>query len=315
MNVEALQAFTWAAKEFGAASEESVTAKLVKLVDAQGKAIYGNKQMEDAFRRLGISLDEVARLGTDELLYRVARGAQTSGTAVADLNEIFGRGAAFEMKDALDKLANDGMGNLIDQAKAAGQVLETELIQKMARLNDDFARAKTEASNFFIQTVGWLNNWRKDFVDFWREVWGGKSLTEAGRMLTNNEIGANADVEADGIQLTPKAKEKLRRYAEQRAREQALQDRLAREAAARQAKIDKIMGAPMPDISVTQPQAADQYARIGLFSGGQVNASGRIAAERQLKIQEEMARRLAKVEEIMSQVERNTATVADNTED
>lgn len=311
MSVESLQAMQWAMKEFGAATDESSTAKLMKLVNAQGQVINGNKSLSDAFRRLGISEKEVAELNTDQLLYRVAVGAKSSGTAVADLNTIFGKGAAFEMKDALDKLANDGMGNLIQQAKNAGQVLDQELISKMGQLNDDLDRTSRQAGNFLTEVAAKASNGLKNVAALYGAI-GGVGIMEAVRQYSNGEIGvAREQNDAMGA----KSKEAQRREAEKQARIDALQARKDAEKALTQSKIDKIMGAPMGAITVGAPVAADQYSRMGGFSGGQVNNSGRMVAERQLKVAEEMAKRLEKVQAIMENVETNTADTASNLEE
>jgi hypothetical protein len=307
VNVESLQALTWAMKEFGAASEDSARAKLVKLVDSQGKVINGNKSLAEAFQRLGISEREVASLGTAELLQRVAVGAQTSGTAVADLNEIFGRGSAFEMKDALDKLANDGMSNLITQAKAAGQVLDQELIGRLGQLNDDLERTSQQMGNFFVNIAAKGSNKFKDFFAFLGAA-SAVGLKEASRQMRNGEIGTEAE-RAEAAKGRPK--EADRRGAEQAAREAALSQRKAQEAAALQAKIDAIMNAPSKSFAAGAPQAADQYARIGLFSGGQVNNRERMVSERQLAATQETARRLARIEELQGRTATATEATAE----
>jgi hypothetical protein len=52
--------------------------------------------------------------------------------------------------------------------------------------------------------------------------------------------------------------------------------------------IAKLKAEKRADISVGSPQAADSMARIGLFSGGQINNAPRMIMERQLKVAEDM---------------------------
>ena len=242
---------------------------------------------------------------------RVAKGAQSSGTAVADLNAIFGKGAAFEMKGALDVLANEGMQNLIEKAKSVGQVLDDEIISKLGQANDDLERTSRQAGNFMVVALANVANGIKNVSAFFGAA-AGVGVFEAGKQYTNGEIGVPRERSDAG---NAKTKEERRREAEKQARVDALNSRKAAEAALMQAKIEKIMNAPMGSISVGAPVAGDQYARMGLFSGGQVQNGSRMVAERQLRVTEEMNKRLEKVEQLMQSVKENTGATVEGLEE
>lgn len=109
-----------------------------------------------------------------------------------------------------------------------------------------------------------------------------------------------------------KAKTKADLLAEQ-ANKKAIQDALDEIALGDKKKA--ILNAPMKDITVGAPVAADQFARMGLFSGGQVNNGPRILMERQIKVQEEMEKRLAKIEALDAKSAGTMEEIRDNLEE
>jgi hypothetical protein len=84
---------------------------------------------------------------------------------------------------------------------------------------------------------------------------------------------------------------------------------------AAKAKGAKILDAPMKVADVGAPVASDQYSRMGLFSGGNVSQSPYKIAERQMKILDEMQKRLDKANELLEEVSKNTADTADHLEE
>lgn len=118
MNVSSSTLNEWkdAARSTGA-DADGFANKIVKMLDSQEKAVGGNKELTEAFGKLGISEKELATLNTEELLNRVASGAQKSGTAISDLNKIMGRGAAAEYGATLKVLADQGMTGVDKQTE------------------------------------------------------------------------------------------------------------------------------------------------------------------------------------------------------
>lgn len=310
LSTDQLQAFTHEAVEMGHATEDSVRSKLMRLVAAQEKVVNGNKEMTAAFARFGLTEEQVAGMGTEQLLTAIAKGAQESGTSVADLNAIFGRGAAIEFSDALKELNEKGFAGMVDGAKKAGVVLEESIIRQMENTRRELDRTKDQMSNFFASVANWIANGIKNFAAFWGAV-SGVGFKEASQQWSSGQLGTEREKQDDEKR---KAKEKAEEDAKKRSREEELAARKKHEADELQARKDKIMNAPMK-ITVSNPQAADQYAKMGLFSGGQINNSARMLAERQLRVSEEINRRMDRVRELTEKIEQHTATTADNTEE
>jgi hypothetical protein len=317
LSTDTLQSLVWAIKEFGAGTEESARAKLLKLVDAQGVAILGNKAMIATFERLGISEKDVAKLDTANLLLRVAEGARASGTAVADLNDLFGRGAAFEMQQALEKLAEVKLDGLRAEAVAAGQVLQEELIDRMGVFNDDLDRTITQTGNALIKAAAVITNIFKDLFAFLGAA-SSVGIREAVWQMRHGEIGTASERKTvkKGIeyQQDQERAERERSLAERKAKEQAVIDKKKKAVEDDRAEaLAKVKDEKQAAISVAAPQAADQYARIGLFSGGQVQNKERAIAERQLEVAKEMRKRLDKIEEINERAAKALEKIDENT--
>ena len=84
---------------------------LIKFAKARDELVGGNKDMEEAFRRLGISRKEALTLGDDEMVLRLVDrigklGDSYQKTAIAQ--QIFGRGGA-ELIPVFNRLAKDGV--------------------------------------------------------------------------------------------------------------------------------------------------------------------------------------------------------------
>jgi hypothetical protein len=91
---------------------------------------------------------------TSELLVDYARlvanaGSQQEKLALA--SEAYGRNAGPKMVEALEKIAKDGLPALIEQGKRAGDVIDRELIERAAKLDNAFKDLERSAGNAFKQ--------------------------------------------------------------------------------------------------------------------------------------------------------------------
>jgi len=75
--------------------------------------------------------------------------------------------------------------------------------------------------------------------------------------------------------------------------------------------IAKIKAEKQSDISVGAPQAADSMARIGLFSGGQINNAPRMIMERHLKVSEQIMKTQDRILEIQRDYAKDTKRAAE----
>jgi hypothetical protein len=123
---------------------------LVAFRAAQDEALNGNKPMIEAFKRLGISIEDVARLSTPQLLEAVAKGYKSIGDFGA-LVDIFGKNNAAKLEDALNSLAINGFKKLADEGRAAGLVLSGEVAAQIDGVGDAMDRTEVKAKNFWAR--------------------------------------------------------------------------------------------------------------------------------------------------------------------
>jgi hypothetical protein len=116
VNIMTLQKFNAAALNAGS-SADKMTKALVSLKDAQGEVLDGDMLMTRAFGNLGISIDDVASMDTEELFLAVSRALTDSGNSAKNLSAVFdilGKRNAMELTEAMNELA-EGI-NGVDQA-------------------------------------------------------------------------------------------------------------------------------------------------------------------------------------------------------
>lgn len=131
-----LQRVTNVGRENGVQMED-VAKSWNKLAVNQQKAIQGNSEMREAFARLGISMQDVARMTVDQLFYRVADATATAedrGKAYAAVVSIMGRNAG-QLYTTLEK----GSGVIKAQGDAIG-VLSDKTIEDLHGIHTQIAR-------------------------------------------------------------------------------------------------------------------------------------------------------------------------------
>lgn len=128
LTAEAFQEFQFAAERAGVDLEQFNQA-LTALVRRQGDAIAGNQGFIDAFKRIGISVQELRQLDTEQLFLRVA-------DAMAEIPDVASRVAAADavMSEAGRRLINvfeGGARSIQDvraEARALGVVLSNDMV-------------------------------------------------------------------------------------------------------------------------------------------------------------------------------------------
>ena len=165
ITTDQLQGLQAAAKLNGMETTD-IDAGLAKLAKAQDEVVQGNKAIITTFQRLGISAQDAASMGTAELFDAIAKGAQNDATAIADLSDIFGRGMGTKMMPILKEIADNGFGGIVEKAKQAGLIIDSEVISKLAEANDDFERIQLQASNWLTTAGAGIGNFISDFSEF-----------------------------------------------------------------------------------------------------------------------------------------------------
>jgi hypothetical protein len=136
VSTESLQALNAMALRYGV-SIDMMQRGLAKMLIAQDGATKGEKTFTDALSALNIEVGAFAKLSPAEAMVRVGK-AYAEGTnqaetfaAVADL---LGQRIGPRLTAMLKDLGNEGLQAVIDQAIAAGMVIEDELLTKLEAL-------------------------------------------------------------------------------------------------------------------------------------------------------------------------------------
>lgn len=153
INTDQLQAYRFVGAQAGIQTEQIDTA-MTRLAKSMGAAADGGKEQIDLFERLGVKLlDAQGELRpVAEVLPEVARGVLAIGSSserTATLMELFGRSGA-KMSTILGEIAA-GNDAVIAKARAAGAILDTEVIAAWDRVGDALVRAQLAADTTYAR--------------------------------------------------------------------------------------------------------------------------------------------------------------------
>jgi hypothetical protein len=138
-----LQMLGNAASVYGS-SIEAVSAGLNKLSLAQQKALAGDANLQDTFREVGISLQDLKNIGPEDLFLRIAdsfASGANDGRQFIIVNELLGKA-----QTDLIKVMNQGSAAIIEQGNSMG-VWSDETIAALSAASDAL---KTLQNNFTI---------------------------------------------------------------------------------------------------------------------------------------------------------------------
>lgn len=288
MGTDAFQAFNSVAMDGGASMQE-VRKGLISIRDAQYAALAGEKMYMEAFEALGITLEDLANKSMENLLQAVAEGHKATGDFGA-LVDLVGRRNAASLEEALIKLAENGFGAVITDAKRAGDVIDGDLIPKMDAAADRIDKLKLKSKTYATIASDWAlrdkqRKWgiKKNFFSGNNE--GGwnpwKRFQEAVKKTAEDMEAADAEAieKAAGKReknLTREFEQRKKLLDKQTALEDAAQaEKNAKELAGLRKKIDRTVASGSFD-------AADSLARIGGKVGGQADNLERQVAEQTL---------------------------------
>ena len=231
------------------ADADGFSQKIVKMLEAQDKATTGDKELVKAFSNLGVSMQDLTSLTPDELLLKVADGAQKDSTAIHDLNLVMGKGAAGEYGAALKDIANNGLPAIDKAAEDA--------TRSLAAMNAQYEGIKNKVSD---KIKGAL-------VDAWN-FWIPGAQDEA------SQKSAQADKQ--------RAAQNAARLAGLQQEHNAAIAAISLDATEKTDKSERRKQHDLDNITVQAPRASDSMAAYGRMIGGQFQGSGGVA-ERQLK--------------------------------
>ena len=254
---------------------EVVVTMFGRLAAARDKALGGNEKMVNAFKELGLSMDQVAKMPMEELFRKMAGAfALSTGSTRAAAGEIFGRGV--RAPGASRALTAYGLGEISfpTSAPTNEEAVRAEL-EKRA-----FSKSLKSAGNNILRffnaiKVNQMNTWGVGVQDKDVEAEMQKRREEEDRLRKDN---------AEALK---------RQKDKEAAKAKALDDESARydkdKAAERKEELERGLHVQRPEM--------DAYRRRGLVAGGSPgNDQAYINGRRQVQIQTQMAETLRRIE-------------------
>lgn len=159
-NVESLQALQYEARKAGVDSGV-LTTVLGRMKGAASEASDAKSNSAKALKTLGIATAEFVALGADEQLEAVAKAyinAANKTEAFGAVADLVGTKNAPRLNDMLKALGNEGLASVVENARNAGQVISSQLIDEMDRLDDKLAETQTRLRGWGASVVSGLVN-------------------------------------------------------------------------------------------------------------------------------------------------------------
>jgi hypothetical protein len=172
VSTDLLQEWRYAATQSGS-SAEAVGSFWERLIASRAQALAGNQTAIESFERFGITLDELRNIPIEQIGTKIAEAFRKGNPQqfIDALRQIGGRSAT----DLVSAFAS-GMTELAAQARATGQVIEKELIEKIAGIRekiDELAgRLRGPLAHAVSFTLQGLNAFADAFMKSWRLIGG-----------------------------------------------------------------------------------------------------------------------------------------------
>jgi len=153
--VEQLSVFTYMSQQADVSQEDlgKGFAKLSKTLDALNK---GDAAAADAFKRIGLSAQDLAGLGLDQIILKVANAqsqyADGAGKA-AVMMALFGKSGA-NLIPLMNDLANGGFENAKKKLQELGLVISGDTARAAQDFNDSMKRLEMAAQGVTVQVAG-----------------------------------------------------------------------------------------------------------------------------------------------------------------
>lgn len=129
----------------GGASEKDFDAALQQLNKQMEAAISGNGKAQAAFKSLGVSMDEVRSMNTEEMIMRMSDALSEVDDVAAKTRTtmaLFGEGGT-KVATALAS-GSDAIAEMRAEARKAGYVLDPKALKKAEEANDNLTRAQLQ---------------------------------------------------------------------------------------------------------------------------------------------------------------------------
>lgn len=216
IDAEAYQEFAYAVG-LGGASEKDFEMALRQLNKQMEAAQSGNRRAADAFRALGVSMDEVRSMNVEEMfvrlsdaLSRVDDTAAKTRTTMALFGE-HGNKVATAIAGGSAELER-----LRKEARDAGYVLTGDSLKKAEEANDNFTRAQLElrgvarqlgvevmpvVNDTLVEFVQLIRDNREDLATFVKILGGGFSTAAVVAAKAVGTVNAAVEIFGEGLKF------------------------------------------------------------------------------------------------------------------
>lgn len=216
IDAEAYQEFAYAVG-LGGASEKDFETALRQLNKQMEAAQSGNKRATDAFRALGVSMDEVRSMNVEEMFVRLSDAlSQVDDTAAKTRTTmaLFGE-SGIEVATAIAGGSAE-LERLRKEARDAGYVLAGDSLKKAEEANDNFTRAQLQlrgvarqlgvevmpvVNDTLVEFVQLIRDNREDLATFVKILGGGFSTAAVVAAKAVGTVNAAVEIFGEGLKF------------------------------------------------------------------------------------------------------------------
>lgn len=130
-------------------SQDTLARALRNVNNRVVEATRGNKSYQEALTELGLDAEELAKIPVAERFELIAKAVNTAEDrtrAMAIASRILGERAGPELNEVLKRTSDEGLQQLIDKAREAGEILESDTANRLDKAADAIERFKDRAT-------------------------------------------------------------------------------------------------------------------------------------------------------------------------
>lgn len=155
INTVAFQVYAGALKDAGG-SQEQMQKSIVSMTQAVVQGDEGMSTFTRAFGRLGLDVKQLRQLKPEaqfeQIAQAVAQATDKQGAFTA-VTEIFGKRAAPQLIEVMERLSRDGFGKMSDEVRETFGIMESETQKRLDRAADRIEQFKQRATIKFGELI------------------------------------------------------------------------------------------------------------------------------------------------------------------
>ena len=163
VSTDMVQKLKFAAEQSGS-SVEAMLGGFKKMNLAMVEATEGNADKQDAFQRMGVSMDDLKSKSPEEVFRMIARAAKDmphTPQLFADIKDVLGKSG-----DELLPAFKAGLDEAIASAERLGIVMSSQSIAALDTIGDQFDVIKVKAMSYFAPVLESIAGIAHGFFDF-----------------------------------------------------------------------------------------------------------------------------------------------------